>query len=1127
MRAMAPLDDLLAAVTAIVRRRELATAGLWALAIGGLGVLLGAVVVAATLRGDLAAPVLLIAWGLTAGALSVRGLRRGWRLGGTRHRAALTIAQNRRPLTRPSAAGKPEGALAADLALRREILGAVELRQAFDAGPGDALLVGSTGSPDLAAAYVLDVAARVRDREPGLAAPPLRLRTPTLILAAVALTGAVLSSDPGFTRGLVLLLSAEDATPPTPPEPLWSSLAVTLTAPPHAARPPRNVQNPSGKLRVLAGTRVDLALTPRRPFTHLHVVVSHDPAEGGSAPAPERSELAVDPSGTWTGSFLARGAGSWRLVADDDTEVAPSFPLELEPDEPPEVELAPLPRSQGDPSERDLVELRFKASDDFGLAQAALVFEGPDEQEIRLDAGPPPPGARTWQHRYTWDLSSVALGDRRELTYWIEVRDNDPGLSQTPLDDPPGKPARSARMRLTLRDEEREHAENLADLAALRDAAVDLLARRMISEEPAIVDSVPVREAMSDRSGSSRDVAAVPPTVAAAAAAPTTAGVAAPPAASDRPTPRIGTVAPSTPISPTRAGASADRPASRTTPPPRADPPDDLSDPLDATSGDLTDPFAGPPIDRTPELRALRGARGLLTASEQLLTGIREALDALSVDALTPPRDVAILTAIHRRLMDLHRREAALHAEVPPDGEVLLPIGTLLPRLAAINRQLRAQLEDEIIRLDDLVDEQVVARIEQLVARLQASQQKLVDLLEKLKAGDESVRGEIDQLQQRTREDLRRLAEARSRLNKEVGQEFLNLDAFQALENRMRNQDVAEQLRQGDVDGALDQARGALDQLRQLRDDVQERLADNQARDDIPMSPQDRARMQMMRELSRIQDEEVGLRSDTRALHQQWRKQAEASHLDASIATKIGHKAAAVRKELDAVNDARLGRDGRRALEDAREHLQRLEGEAAAGPARALQSFEAAQSAAQALQRAAAGAGERSAERRDLERASSQAQRLVEQLAGELPAPGAGLSPERQAQYQAAQQRQAGLRGRAQQLLDGSDAQALLDPGKQALRAALDGMQESDGALDQRRGGPAIDAQSEAIAALQRALDSLRDTSPPTGAASHQPTSTETDRDRSLRDELMDAMKEGAPAGFDREVERYYEELLR
>jgi hypothetical protein len=1016
------LDGFLAAVAARVRRRELAGAGLWTLAAWAGLVLAGAGVAAGTRRGDLAAPIVAAAAAGAVAALGVRAVRRTRRLSGTRHRTALTIAQNRRPLTRGSATvGAAE--LAADLALRREILGATELA-------GDDALAGVLGSPDLAEAYVFGVAARIRACDPGLAAPPLRPRAPVLALAALAVGGAALSSHPAVARGFALLFAAEDGRPPVPPEPLWSSLRVTLVAPPHAGRPERVVQNPSGSLRVLAGTRVDLELTTRRPVAALHVVVAHDPSPDAPTPGAARVELVAGEGGAWTGSFTARASGSWRLVADD---AAPAFPLELEPDEPPEVELAPLPRSQGEPSEQGLVELRFKARDDFGLAQATLVFAGPDGEELRLDAGAPPPRARTWQHRYTWDLSSVPLADRRELTYWIEVRDNDPGLGLVPLADPPGKPARSAKMKLQVRDEEREHAENLESLAALRDAAVDLLARRMLADGP-------------------------------------------------------------------------------------------------GPEGQVEDPQPDDELlalaRQPPEQRRLTTARELVAASERLLTAIRAVIDALSVDALTPARDVATLTAIHRRLLDLHRREADLHAEVPPGGEASRPLAGPLARLAAVNRQQVTQLEDEVIRLDDLVDDQVVAQIEQLVARLQASQQKLVDLLEKLKAGDESVRGEIDQLQQRIREDLRRLADARAKLDKEVGQEFLNMDAFQAMEAKLRQQDVGEQLRQGDVDGALDQARGALDELRQLREGVQQRLAEN-PRASERMTPQERARMELMRELSRLQDEEVGLRSDTRGLHQQWRAQAEATPIDPATARKLAQKAAALRKQLDAVNDARLGRDARRALEDAREQLQHLEAEAASDPARALQGFEAAQQATRALRRASAGAGEGSPERRELEQAGNGAQRLQDQLAGLLPGPDAGLGDEQKAQFEAARQRQAGLRGRAEQLLNGPEAAELPEPGKQALRAALEDMAGSAEALGQRRGGPAGDAQSGAIAALQRALDSLRQSSAPARSASHEQTSTETERDRSLRDELMDAMKEGAPDGFDREVERYYEELLR
>ncbi len=285
--------------------------------------------------------------------------------------------------------------------------------------------------------------------------------------------------------------------------------------------------------------------------------------------------------------------------------------------------------------------------------------------------------------------------------------------------------------------------------------------------------------------------------------------------------------------------------------------------------------------------------------------------------------------------------------------------------------------------------------------------------------------------------------------------------------------------------------------------------------------------MELLRELSRIQDDEVGLRSETRGLHEEWRQRAQALPLPRELAKSAAHKAGALRRELDAINDARLGREGRRALEDAREQLQQLEGEAATDPARALQSFEAAQRATQALQRASAGTGAGSSERRTLDRVGEQASRLSSQLGGSLPAPDAGLAPSQPPRFQAAQRRQAGLRERTQQLLQGTEASELSEGGRQALRAAMEGMQSSAGALGQHRGSPALDAQSETIAALQRALDSLRDTSPSAGPAAHTESSTETERDRSLRDELMDAMQEGAPSGFDREVERYYEELLR
>jgi hypothetical protein len=86
---------------------------------------------AATLRGDLTAP---LAGSLASSPrrwLLTRAVRRTRRLAGTRHRTAHTIAQNRGPLTRESA--REEAGSSGRL--RREILAATELAEAVHPPP--------------------------------------------------------------------------------------------------------------------------------------------------------------------------------------------------------------------------------------------------------------------------------------------------------------------------------------------------------------------------------------------------------------------------------------------------------------------------------------------------------------------------------------------------------------------------------------------------------------------------------------------------------------------------------------------------------------------------------------------------------------------------------------------------------------------------------------------------------------------------------------------------------------------------------------------------------------------------------------------------------------------------------
>ena len=137
------------------------------------------------------------------------------------------------------------------------------------------------------------------------------------------------------------------------------------------------------------------------------------------------------------------------------------------------------------------------------------------------------------------------------------------------------------------------------------------------------------------------------------------------------------------------------------------------------------------------------------------------------------------------------------------------------------------------------------------------------------------------------------------------------------------------------------------------------------------------------------------------------------------------------------------------------------------------------------------------------------------------------LAPEELAELQRLGERQGGLRKQSRELLDDPVADQLPAPGRKAMRQADRGMERSVERLGRRRPGQAVDPESEAWQGLQDAIDSLRRGSPPPPPPASGDASTETERDRSLRDALMEAMREDAPAGYDEPVQRYYEELLR
>lgn len=340
----------------------------------------------------------------------------------------------------------------------------------------------------------------------------------------------------------------------------------------------------------------------------------------------------------------------------------------------------------------------------------------------------------------------------------------------------------------------------------------------------------------------------------------------------------------------------------------------------------------------------------------------------------------------------------------------------------------------------------------------------------------------------------------------------------------MRSQQLLEQLQRGDIDGALQQAREGLDAIRQLRERVQQ---NGEMQESPAMSEEDRKRMKMLRELSRLQDEETGLRSETRRLRERWREAVGGRKAERDAVERAREQAEALRKSVEAINDAHLSREGRTAWEDAREALEALDAAAKDGEASELELFEAASDAADALRRAEAGSKPGEPEAKALRKLASEAERLRERLREPLPEPDEILEREDIERLTQLGRRQRTLRERAQQLLGDPAADILPAPGQQAMQSADQAMREAGDALDEAALEGALTEEDRAWRSIQRAIDSLRQSTPPPPPSSEGESSTEAERDRSLRDQVVEAMREGDRDGFDADTKRYYEELLR
>ena len=275
------------------------------------------------------------------------------------------------PRRRVGDAARTARTLAAQLPeLNLDLLAAVELSKALGTR--------EDFSPALAHAFLKDVDLRANklsvdkliDQKPTRRAGLVLAGTVLALLVVIGFKGDVLRA------GLARVLSASAPAEPLRRHPITGDVELTYRYPVHTGLDVRTIPSSTGDVSAPTGTEVTLKTRADRDIEGAALIL-----EPGHKQLPlklERREL--------TGSFVVNESGSWHVVFMEGEEVVAEGPDQIitaEADQLPQARItAPIDGLELDPS-KQVVTLKFEASDDYGLSTLELVYT-PEGGEISV-----------------------------------------------------------------------------------------------------------------------------------------------------------------------------------------------------------------------------------------------------------------------------------------------------------------------------------------------------------------------------------------------------------------------------------------------------------------------------------------------------------------------------------------------------------------------------------------------------------------------------------------------------------------------------------------------------------------------------------------------------------------------
>lgn len=199
--------------------------------------------------------------------------------------------------------------------------------------------------------------------------------------------------------------------------PVLGDITLVYRYPLYTGLPPKTLYNTSGDIRAFKGSEVQISALSDRPLRSAEIIFND------SINIP----LLIENEKTIKGSLSLFENGSYVFQTTDSKgrvfrDIVPHA-VQVDSDQFPEISVS-SPGNDTTVHEKDTVEIKYTAKDDFGIHEIALVFEQAGEKKSKAITNFSKKQIQ-YGGAYMWSLSELNLQPEDKIAYHLEVKDND------------------------------------------------------------------------------------------------------------------------------------------------------------------------------------------------------------------------------------------------------------------------------------------------------------------------------------------------------------------------------------------------------------------------------------------------------------------------------------------------------------------------------------------------------------------------------------------------------------------------------------------------------------------------------------------------------------------------------